>query len=426
MQQRKFPQLGEVCYYERLENGLPVYVVPKPGYSKCHAIFAVSYGGMDRRFDLGEGMRDTPAGIAHYLEHKMFDMKEGNALQALSANGASPNAYTASDVTAYYFSCTDRFAEHLRLLIRFVSTPYFTPESVKKEQGIIGQEIGMVHDNPDWRVYQNLLQGLYCHHPLRESIIGTVDSIAQITDQTLYDCHRAFYHPGNMVLCVAGDVDPKRVISIARSLLPAESAPIARKDYGPAEPLTAARPETEEEMAVSAPNFLLGYKAEPHTQGQEDLRRTLLGELCAELLCGENSPLYARLYREGLINKRFEAGYNSYPGAAFLVLGGESPDPGAVRQAVLEEAVRLSQGIDPQRFQRVLRGSYGARVRSLNSLETVCGQLFRGCFRGYHYFDFGELYHTLTPQAAADFLAQTVREERSSLSVIRPKGANTQ
>ncbi|MGM9594098.1 MAG: EF-P 5-aminopentanol modification-associated protein YfmH [Candidatus Onthomonas sp.] len=423
MEQRTFPRLGEVCYYERLDNGLSIYVVPKPGYSKCHAVFAVSYGGMDRRFDLGEGMQDTPAGIAHYLEHKMFDMKEGSALQALSAAGASPNAFTASDVTAYYFSCTDRFAEHLRLLIRFVSTPYFTPESVQKEQGIIGQEIGMVRDNPDWRVYQNLLRGLYCHHPLRESIIGTVESISKITDQTLYDCHRAFYHPGNMALCVAGDVDPKRVVSIARSLLPGDPVPVAKKDYGPAEPISAAAQEIEEEMAVSAPSFLLGFKAPPHGEGREDLRRTLLGDLCAELLCGENSPLYARLYREGLINKSFEAAYNSYPGAAFLALGGESDNPRAVRRLVLEEARRLAGGIDPQRFQRVLRGEYGARVRSLNGLETICTRLFRGCFRGYHYFDFGELYPTLTPEEAAEFLGQVVREEQSCLSIIQPKGA---
>lgn len=426
MQQRKFSRLGEVCYSERLDNGLPIYVVPKPGYSKCYAVLAVSYGGMDRRFDLGDGMRDTPAGIAHYLEHKMFDLQEGNALQMLSANGASPNAFTASDVTAYYFSCTDRFPEHLRLLLRFVSTPYFTPESVKKEQGIIGQEIGMVQDNPDWRVYQNLLRGLYWHHPLRESIIGTVDSIARITDQTLYDCHRAFYHPGNMALCVAGDVDPKRVVSIARSLLPTDSKPCARKDYGPEEPAAACRQEIREEMAVSATNFLLGFKAAPHGEGTEDLRRTLLGDLCADLLCGENSPLYARLYREGLINKSFQISYHTYPGAAFLALGGESPDPRAVRQAILEEGARLSGGIDPQRFQRVLRGAYGARVRSLNSLEAICVGLCQGCFRGYHDFDFEQLYPTLTPGEAATFLGQTIQMQQSSLSIIQPKGAMNQ
>lgn len=423
MQHRKFPRLGEICYFERLENGLPIYVVPRPGYCKCYAVLAVSYGGMDRRFDLGGGMQDTPAGIAHYLEHKMFDMKEGNALQTLSAHGASPNAFTASDVTAYHFSCTDRFAEHLRLLIRFVSTPYFTPESVKKEQGIIGQEIGMIHDSPDWRVYQNLLQALYCHHPLRESIIGTVDSIAQITDQTLYECHRAFYHPGNMALCVAGDVDPKRVISIARSLLPESSAPVARKDYGAPEPPTAARSEVAEQMEVSAPCFLLGFKGQAHDSGEDDLRCTLLGELCADLLCGENSPLYARLYREGLINKSFQISYSSYPGAAFLALGGESPDPRAVRAAVLEQAAQLSGGIDEKRFQRALRAAYGARVRSLNSLETICNQLFRGSFRGYHYLSFGDLYSTLTPEEAAQWLRRTVRAEQSSLSILSPKGA---
>lgn len=423
MQQRKFPKLGEVCYQERLDNGLSIYVVPKQGYSKCHALLAVSYGGMDRRFDRGGGLEDTPAGIAHYLEHKMFDLKEGNALQMLSANGASPNAYTAADVTAYYFSCTDRFAEHLRLLLRFVSTPYFTPESVEKEQGIIAQEIGMVQDNPDWRLYQNLLQGLYTLHPIRESIIGTVESIRQITSDTLYDCHRAFYQPGNMALCVAGDVDPKRVVSIARALLSGSSGPVAQKDYGGREPVRTARGEIREEMAVSAPNFLLGFKAAPHPQGREDLRRTLLGELCAQLLCGENSPLYARLYRKGLINQRFQVDYSSYPGAAFLVLGGESADPRGVRQAVLEEARTLAEHLDPSRFQRALRGAYGARVRGLNSLETICGQLFHGAFRGYHYFDFGDLYSSLTPEEAARFLGETVQENQSTLSIILPKGA---
>lgn len=424
MEQRNFPRLGELCYFERLENGLPIYVVPKPGFSKCYACFAVSYGGMHRHF-VTDARQNTPAGIAHYLEHKMFDMKDGNALQTLSSAGASPNAFTASDITAYYFSCTQNFAENLRTLLRFVSTPYFTAESVKKEQGIIGQEIRMIEDNPGWQVYQHLLQGLYWAHPLRNSIIGTVDSIAQITADTLYACHRAFYHPGNMVLCVAGDVDPRRVISIARMILPRDKQAPALKDYGPEEPMKAARQETATEMEVSAPNFLLGFKASPHPHGREDLRRSLLGDLAAELLCGESSPLYARLYREGLINKSFSASYDSYPGAAFLVLGGESRDPRQVRAAVLEEGAHLSKGIDPQRFQRVLRGKYGTMVRNLNQFDDTCIQLARGCFNGYHYFDFGELYSTLTQQEAADFLGEVIQEPRSCLSIVYPKGANT-
>ena len=175
-----------------LENGRPIFVVSKPGYTKAHACLAVSYGGMHRCFENGT-RQETVAGVAHFLEHKMFEMPDGNALQQFSAAGASVNAFTAADMTAYYFTCTDRFPEHLRMLLRFVSTPYFTAESVHKEQGIIAQEIGMDDDDPDWQVYQNLLRGLYHCHPVRESILGTVESIAQITPDTLYTCHVSDY-----------------------------------------------------------------------------------------------------------------------------------------------------------------------------------------------------------------------------------------
>lgn len=422
MERREFSQLGETCYFERLENGLPVFVVSKPGYAKAHACFAVSYGGMHRRFFQGD-WQDTPAGIAHYLEHKMFDMKDGNALQTLSAGGASANAFTDSDITAYYFSCTERFPEHLRTLLRFVSTPYFTPESVKKEQGIIRQEIRMTEDNPDWRVYQNLVNGLYRYHPVRESVIGTAKSIAKISADTLYACYRAFYHPGNMVLCVAGDVDPKRVVSIARMILPEGKTATVQKDYGPAEPAEAVCGETVEEMEVSAPSFLLGFKAPAVPHGREGLRQALLGELAGELLCGRSSPIYAKLYGEGLIHKDFSVSCINYPGAAFLVAGGESPEPHRVRKALLEEGAKLVQGIDEGRFQRALRSEYGASVRSLNSFDRVCVNLARGWFGGYHFYDFASLYPTLTAREVAGFLGQVVREAGSSLSIIQPKGA---
>lgn len=422
MELRKFPAIGESCYFEQLENGLPVFVVPKPGYSKAYAAFVTSYGGMHRRFTT-DTFRDTPGGIAHYLEHKMFDMKNGNALQTLSAAGASPNAFTASDITAYYFSCTEHFAENLRTLLQFVSTPYFTVESVKKEQGIIGQEIGMVEDNPDWCIYQNLLQGLYHNHPIRHSIIGTKESISEITAETLYECHKAFYHPGNMVLCVAGDVDPRQVISMARMTLTQDKSNLALKDYGEPEPMVSAEQEKVCTMEVSAPNFLLGFKAEPYPAGKAGLRREILADLSAELLCGRSSPLYARLYQEGLINKTFSVGASNYPGAAFLVMGGESADPHRVRDAILEEAERLARGLDERRFRRALRAEYGAQVRSLNSFDDVCIRLARGWFNEYHYYDFAREYEKLTVKDVCAFLKETVQRERSCLSVVSPKGA---
>ena len=211
MERREFHRVGECCWAGILPSGLPVFVYPKPEFGKSFAFFAANYGGMDLRFEQGGQWKDTPAGVAHFLEHKMFDTKEGNALQLLSQGGASPNAFTSSSITGYHFECTEGFEDHLRTLLSFVMEPYFTPESVAKEQGIIGQEIAMIEDEPYWRLYRNLLAGLYERHPIRISVAGTRESIAGITDHTLYDCYRSFYHPGNMVLCVAGPVDPEGV-----------------------------------------------------------------------------------------------------------------------------------------------------------------------------------------------------------------------
>lgn len=185
MEQLTFDRVGERMYREKLENGLTVCVFPKPEFQKGYAFFATNYGGMDVRFCLDGVWTDSPAGVAHYLEHKMFDTKQGNALQDLAANGASPNAFTSSAITGYYFESTEKFEENLRILLSFVSQPWFTQESVDKERGIIGQEIGMIQDNPDWKVFTNLMAALYQHHPIRLSVAGSVESMAEITPETL-------------------------------------------------------------------------------------------------------------------------------------------------------------------------------------------------------------------------------------------------
>lgn len=421
MQQMKYPRLGENCWYEKLENGLSVYVIKRPGFEKQYAFFATSYGGMDMRYQFDGQWQDSPAGVAHYLEHKMFDTKEGNALQALSANGASPNAYTSAEITAYHFECTEGFEANLRTLLSFVSVPYFTAESVAKEQGIIGQEIRMMEDNPGWRLFHNLLTGLYDHHPLRVTVAGSEESISHITAETLYTCHKAFYHPGNMVLCVAGDVDPNRVAAIARMVLPANSHGKTVKDHGQPEEMKAAAPYTEEAMPVSAPNFFLGFKAEPHEMGEGNLRAQLVGELAGELLCGESSPLYETLYNDGLIDKSFGIAYEDYPDAAFLLMGGESRDPKAVAAAILAEGERIArEGIPAQRFERCRKACYGSRVRVLNSFEHCCNQLAQGEFKGYDYYTFPQVYQSITVKDVEDFLKRVVTQERSSVSVIVP------
>ncbi len=216
MKRVQFPRLGEVCCETVLDNGLKIQVVPRPGYLKSYAFFATSYGGMNVCFRKDGVWQETPAGVAHFLEHKMFDTKEGNALQKLAKNGAEPNAFTANAMTGYYFDSTEHFEENLEILLSFVSVPYFTEESVAKEQGIIGQEIRMIEDNPDWQIYTRMMQALYHTSTARTSIAGTVESISHITAETLYDCHKAFYTPSNMILTVVGDVDPIHVADMAR------------------------------------------------------------------------------------------------------------------------------------------------------------------------------------------------------------------
>ena len=423
MNRTQFPRLGETCFETELDNGLTICVIPRPGYLKSYAFFATGYGGMNLRFRTEDGWQDSPAGVAHFLEHKMFDTKEGNALQILTANGASPNAFTMADMTGYYFECTEGFAENLRTLLSFVSQPYFTQESVAKEQGIIGQDIQMIEDTPDWRLYQNLLRAVYRNNPLRIPLAGSKNSIAEITADTLYQCHRAFYHPGNMVLCVVGDVDPEQVAAIAQDVLPQERRDRAEKDLGAPEPDAPAERQITEVMAVSSPNFLLGLKARPHPAGEEDLRLQLLGDLAGDILAGESSPLYAKLYSEGLIDKSFFVSYESSPGTAFLMLGGESKQVEPVTEAILDEGARLRrEGINPDLFRRCKKAAYGSRVRALNSMDHVGTRLAAGKLKGYHYYRFADLYDTIALEDIQAFLDGLIRQDCAALSVVTPKG----
>ena len=422
MEERNYSHLGETLWCGRLENGLPVYVIPKPGFQKKFAFFATNYGGMDMNFRLDGVAHKTPAGVAHFLEHKMFDTKDGNALQTLASNGASPNAFTSWDLTGYYFESTDGFYENLKVLLSFVSQPWFTQESVDKEQGIIGQEIQMIEDDPEWMVLQNLLSSLYVNHPIQVSIAGSRASIAEITADTLYECHRAFYHPGNMVLCVCGDVEPEKVLSIAREVLPAQRGPKVERDHGPAEPEQAAGSEREQAMAVSVPICQIGFKADPAPAGEAHLKQEIVGELLSEALCGASSPLYARLYREGRINKSFSINYLAYTGCALLCAGGECKDSRALRDALLAEGQRIArEGIDEAFFQRLKKASYGSWVRALNSFETMCISQAQGHFAGVDYLTFPEVFQSVTVDDLQNAAKAWIRPERTALSVIRPK-----
>ena len=424
MEKKLYERIGEEVFHTTLPNGLPVYIVPKKGFLRKYALFATRYGGMDMRFEKDGQWLDTPAGIAHYLEHKMFDTEDGNALQELAKNGAEPNAFTSNAITCYYFDATDKFYESLEILLSFVSIPYFTDESVQKEQGIIGQEIGMIEDNPEWQVYKQLMQALYHTSPARTPVAGSVESISHITAQTLYDCHKAFYTPANMCLVVVGDVKPERIIASANQILPAKSGPLIRRDYGAEEELTAAEHFVSAAMEVSMPTFLVGFKCPPQHGGEEQHRFTAIGELACDVLMGESSPLYARLYAEGLINGSFGAAFDLLPGASYVYAGGDSKDPQAVAEAILAEARRLvSEGVDGDYYRRVVNANFGAALKALNSFESIAVSMAEGCFQGYDPYRFPEVYDSITVEDVLDFLRQNMTRDHMALSVITPKEA---
>ena len=423
MNQSFYERIGESVYRETLPNGLQVCVVPKPGYAKKYAFFATRYGGMDTRFRLDGKWLDTPAGIAHYLEHKMFDTKEGNALQELAKNGAEPNAFTSNAMTGYYFDSTEHFEENLKILLSFVSVPYFTDESVAKEQGIIGQEIRMIEDNPDWQIYTRMMQALYQNSTARTSIAGTVESISHITAETLYQCHKAFYTPSNMILTAVGDVDPVHVVDLARSILPRERGEEIPRDYG-TEPADIAQKETSMAMEVSTPQFLTGFKCTPAPEGEDYLRMSAIGDMACDILLGDSSPLYLRLYDQGLINTSFGGAFEMMPGVAYLYAGGDSRGARAVAGEIYREAERLAaEGIDEDFYQQVRRATFGEQLRGLNSFENIAVSLTEGYFRGYDPFRFPQVFDSITKDDILAFLRENLREERAVLSEIVPKNA---
>ena len=421
MKQTFYERIGEAVCRETLPNGLRINIVPKRDYAKSYAFFATRYGGMDTRFCLNGKWLDTPAGIAHYLEHKMFDTKEGNALQELAKNGAEPNAFTSNAITGYYFDSTTHFEENLEILLSFVSVPYFTEESVAKEQGIIGQEIRMIEDNPDWQIYTRMMKALYAASTARTSIAGTVESISHITAETLYDCHKAFYTPSNMVLTVVGNVDPVHVVDIARRILPREGGPAIPRDYG-TEPAQVAEKETKLAMEVSCPQFLTGFKCTPAEDGEGYMRQSLIGDMACDILLGDSSPLYLRLYDRGLINTSFGGAYEMMPGVAYLYAGGDSKDARAVTAEIQKEAKRLvEEGIDEDFYQRVRRASFGSNLRGLNSFENIAVSLSEGYFHGYDPFRFPQVFDTITKEDITAFLRENLTEDRAVLSEIVPK-----
>ena len=419
----KSDRVGDRYYEVKHPSGLRIFVYPKEQNNSTYAVFGTRYGSVDTTFKRSDEADacTVPAGIAHYLEHKLFESEDGDAFARYAKTGANANAYTSFDVTCYLFSCTENVYESLEILLDFVQSPYFTEQTVQKEQGIIGQEIRMYDDDPQWRVMFNLLEALYHKHPVKVDIAGTVESIAEITADTLYDCHKAFYTPANMILTVVGDVDPVHVIDLANRVLPKLSGPIIERDYG-TEPETVAEKETVLEMEVSAPQFLAGFKCAPAAEGDDYMRAAILGDMASDILLGESSALYQRLYEQGLINPSFGGAFEMMPGVAYLYAGGDSKDANAVTAAILREAARIAaEGVDEDYFRRIRKASFGANLRGLNSFENIAVTLTEGYFHGYDPLRFPEVFESITPEDVAAFLKANVTAERMVLSRIVPK-----
>ncbi len=422
MREMTFPRIGERYFEEKLPNGLTVRIVPKKGFAKKYAFLAVDFGSIDTAFTFEGRNYCVPDGIAHYLEHKMFDLPEGNAMDLFAACGAYPNAFTSYDMTAYHFTCTENFEEGLRVLLRMVLTPYFTEESVEKERGIIAQEIRMYEDSAQSNVSEALFAAMFRNHPVKVSIAGTVESIEDITAQMLYDCYDAFYRPCNMILCVVGDVNERNVIDIAKELSGDDRRPLPIRDYGEAETLLPVSALTEKRMEISMPTFALGFGCAPCESGMAVMERELVGDLASEILVGESSPLYQRLYEEGIIDGDFSAGYESVKDICLLSMSGDSEDPEGIRDAILQEAQRLcAEGIDEEFFRRLLRSCLGRRTRDLDSFESICYRVCAYHFDGVDYFRFPEIFETVRPEDVLQLIRESVLPERATLSIIRPK-----
>ena len=422
MELTNYPQLGEKVYREVLSNGLTVAVVPRPGFTKKLCYFVTDFGAIHTDFTLDGKHWSVPAGIAHYLEHKMFDLPGRDVSAEFAALGAIPNAFTGYDVTAYYFSCTENFRECLDLLLEFVSTPYFTQETVQKEQGIIGQEIDMNRDNPDTQIFEMLMENMYDRHPIRIPILGRRETIAKITPENLTACHNAFYRPDNMLLCVVGDVDPEEVKAIAEKRLGNGDYPPVERVRRWEEALTCATAYEEKTMDVAMPMFHLGFKCESWEPGEEATRRELTAELAAEALFGESSPLYQQLYEAGLIDTSFGGGFETIDGMALFTASGDSNNPKAVTEAILARADQIvREGLDEADFLRMKRSALGRRIRSLDSFDATCYRICAYHFSGFDYFRFPAVYRDIQAADVCSFLKKSITRDNMSLAVILPK-----
>lgn len=428
MEQIHFDQLQEQLYYEKLDNGLDVYILPKKGFNKTYATFTTKYGSIDNHFTpLGkEDLLKVPDGIAHFLEHKLFEKEDGDVFQQFSKQGASANAFTSFTRTAYLFSSTSEVERNLETLIDFVQDPYFSEKTVEKEKGIIGQEITMYDDNPDWRIYFGAIQNMYKNHPVSIDIAGTIPSISKITAELLYECYNTFYHPSNMLLFVVGPLDPESIMEQVRSNQ-------AKKDYKQQaeinrrfeeEPTEVAEKKQVLKMNVQTSKCLIGIKAlNVEQSGAEWLNSELSISIMLDILFGKSSENYNQLYDSGLIDETFSYDYTQEYGFGFAILGGDTRDPEKLAETVQKSLLDAKSGelFTEEALERTKKKKIGGFLRSLNSPEFIANQFTRYAFNNVNLFDVVPALEKLALEDIKKAAAEFISEERFTVCQVIPK-----
>ena len=427
MEKIEFKQLQEELYHEKLENGLEVYILPKKGFNKTFATFTTKYGSIDNHFvPLGsEEYIKVPDGIAHFLEHKLFEKEDGDVFQQFSKQGASANAFTSFTRTAYLFSSTSNVELNLDTLMDFVQEPYFSEKTVEKEKGIIGQEITMYDDNPDWRLYYGVIQNLYENHPVRIDIAGTVESISHINKDLLYECYGTFYHPSNMLLFVVGPVNVEQTMKqIKDNQNKKQFEPVTEiKRQFPNEPVAAAEKKQVLQMNVQTSKCLVGIKANQVEQsGSDMLRNELSLNIILDILFGKSSDHYQKLYSEGLIDDSFSYDYSQEKGFGFAMIGGDTPNPDKLAETLKSMLLTAKQGdnFTNESLERAKKKKIGGFLRAVNSPEYIANQFTRYAFNEMNLFDIVPTLESITLDEIKTAAAEFISEDRFTVCQVVP------
>lgn len=427
MEFKEFPNLKEKLYYEELENGLQVYMLPKPGFNKSFATFTTKYGSIDNEFvPLGQHeMKRVPDGIAHFLEHKMFEKEDYDVFEKFSAHSASSNAFTSFTRTCYLFSCTSDLEENLTTLIDFVQSPYFTEETVEKEKGIIAQEIKMYDDNPDFRAYYGIINNLFKDHPVKIDIAGTVESIQPITADLLYECYNTFYHPSNMILFVIGDFDVEATMQLVRENQSAKDYVKANeipRQY-PDEPDTVIKKESVLEMEVGTAKVFLGIKdIVTDRQGEELLKADLAVDIIFDLIFGSSSAYYEELLEKGYVNDSFSYETNFESSFGFSIVGGDTRYPDELAASLKEKLEGIAgMNFNEDEFNRIKNKKVGRFLSALNSVEFIANQFTQYAFNGVHLFSILDVLESLTIKDLEQISKAYFVPNRFSIFKLLPK-----